>query len=84
MKIKWTMDETGEDYTEMMCISCGKYIDKDLFVCLFCDHHYHYVRKRIFTNAYRTPPPLLKNCVSCLSLGEGVWGRERSPIVVNS
>ena len=34
------MDETGEDYTEMMCIRCGEYIDKDLLVCPLCNYHY--------------------------------------------
>jgi len=39
-----TMDETGEDYTEMMCIKCGVYIDKDLLVCPLCDYHYTVIR----------------------------------------
>jgi len=34
------MDETGEDYTEMMCIKCGKYIDKELLECLLCGFIY--------------------------------------------
>jgi len=55
MKIKWTMDETGEDYTEMMCIGCGKYIDKDLMVCPFCDHHYHVISKRTYHKQIPTP-----------------------------
>jgi len=55
MKIKWTMDETGEDYTEMMCISCGKYMDKDLMVCPFCDHHYHVISKRTYHKQIPTP-----------------------------
>ena len=55
MKIKWTMDEMGEDYTEMMCISCGEYTDKDLMVCPFCDHHYHVISKRTYHKQPPTP-----------------------------
>jgi len=64
------MDETGEDYTEMMCISCGEWIDKDLMICSFCDYHYHYVRKLTYHKQQPTPQkqassPLLKNHVLC-------------------
>jgi len=55
MKIKWTMDEIGEDYTEMMCISCGEYIGKDLMVCPFCVHHYHVISKRTYHKQLPTP-----------------------------
>ena len=34
--IKNTVDETGEDYTEMMCIKCGEYMDKELLECSLC------------------------------------------------
>jgi len=53
IRIKITMDETGEDYTEMMCIRCGKYMDKDLFECPFCDYHYPVIKKY----RPRTPTP---------------------------
>ena len=41
------MDETGEDYTEMMCISCGEYLDKDFMICPFCDYHYRYIKRKL-------------------------------------
>ena len=39
------MDETGEDYTEMMCISCGNYIDNGLLVCPLCDYNYTVIHR---------------------------------------
>ena len=71
-KIKITMSEIGEDYTEMVCICCGKWIDKNLMECYICNYSYakcrYHSKSHSLRSAYFYRDKLCKHRQMALSL----------------